>query len=221
MIEIGLFPIPEWVRSVALFGGSFDPPHVGHGALPEAAREAAAIDWLLYVPAARSPHKDKGPEATDEDRLAMLKAALEGRERCSISTIELERGPPSLTIDTLRSLIAMSPRSLTWRLIIGADQAAAFHRWREPREIMALADPLVLLRAPAETPERLETTLGAWNEEERRHWMSCVVSAPVMDVSATEVRRILKTVGPDEAERAGLILPAVACEIRARGLYLG
>jgi nicotinate-nucleotide adenylyltransferase len=152
--------LPRKVRHLLVYGGSFDPPHFYHTIAPLSVvgRIYDGDAWVLYVPAARSPHKSRGPFASDEHRLEMLKLALDTPGPRSIWTDEIDRarwerehgraGGPSYMIDTLRRLKRVLPReNITLRLLIGSDQVAEFHRWKEPRKVIALAEPLVLVRS--------------------------------------------------------------------------
>lgn len=222
-IQVGRAPAPPGVRTLLVFGGTFDPPHRAHITLPLAARDTIGADWLMYVPAAKNPLKSSGPDASGADRVDMLRAALEGAERISISTIELERdaSSPSYTVDTLRELRVVLGESVSMRLLIGADQAVMFHSWREPREIIRLAEPLVMLRDPVETMEELLGAMRApWPDVELAQWKKRIVAAPMIEASATRVRDLLRA-GPDQPELKRLLAPGVLGIIRERGLYAG
>lgn len=233
-----LFPVPDSARRVVVFGGTFDPPHAAHVELPEAARAGLGADWVLYIPAARSPHRERGPIASARDRLAMLRLALAGRERCSVSPIELVASedmfgadpsgagdgsalpPPSYTVDTLRKLRVLAPPTTEMRLLIGADQASAFHRWRQAREVIALAEPVVMLRAPSETPEALMAQLRPnWSADEAAKWRARIIALPTMDVSATAVREALARGGADDPIAAVMLDRRVRRYIQERGVY--
>jgi nicotinate-nucleotide adenylyltransferase len=86
---------------IGVFGGTFDPVHVGHLAIAQAALDSAKLDRVVFVPARRSPLKDRGPFASEEDRLAMLEAAVKDEPRFAVSRVELDRPAPSFTVDTL------------------------------------------------------------------------------------------------------------------------
>lgn len=226
-IPIGTAPIPTGARSALIFGGSFDPPHVGHLTLPALAREAIGAEWLLYVPAARSPFKSDGPIASSVDRVAMLSAGIGelAAERIGIATLELERAAgaegPSYTVDTLRDILRLLGERTELRLLIGADQAREFHRWREARAILELAEPVVMLRAGDGAAERelLDSIRAHWNAAELEGWKSRIVPLPLVEASSTEIRRIVREEG-DRSERLnGLTTPAVLSIIRRRGLY--
>lgn len=233
-IPVGAVPVPAWVRRLVVFGGTFDPPHMGHMKLPNAARAALGFEWVLFMPAARSPHKSSGPLASDEDRVAMLAAGLDELRtgsgdtvRESVSTLEIERARTSsgsggsYTIDTLRALAEALP-GVTMRLLIGADQAAAFARWREPREIIRLAEPVVMLRSPVETTQGLMESMrtsGGWSDDELAAWRGRVVHVPLIQADATSIRAALARGGASGASLAGVLAESTRRLIVERALY--
>ncbi|MFM9958614.1 MAG: nicotinate-nicotinamide nucleotide adenylyltransferase [Phycisphaerales bacterium] len=202
-VPVSRWPVPAGVEHVVLMGGTFDPVHRGHVELALAARGAMERGggagegaWLVFVPAARNPLKDAGPRLTDRQRIELLALALRGAPRVGVSTIELEdadeAAPVSYTVDTLRKLSAMNSRA-KFRLVIGADSARSFHRWRDPAGIIALAEPMVLLRRPDESPEALLSALAPhWSPGELDRWRSWIVPAPLIDVSSTWVRELVE-----------------------------
>lgn len=213
-------PIPEDVMTLLIFGGAFDPPHKGHVELPARVVEEIDADWLLYVPAAHAPLKKKGPIASGEDRLAMLKLAIAGHDRTSVTDAEIVRGGTSYTLDTLRQLRGRLPDDIALRLLIGADQAASFHRWRAPDEVIELAEPVVMLRPPEESAETLLDRLSAhWPADELLQWESRIVEMPIRNASSTRVREILRAEGPQSAALERLVPAPVLRYIAERGLY--
>ncbi|HEX7010263.1 MAG TPA: nicotinate (nicotinamide) nucleotide adenylyltransferase, partial [Phycisphaeraceae bacterium] len=148
-------------QRLIVFGGSFDPPHLAHVALPELVRQKIGADLVAYVPAGRAPHKLDQPQTPAHHRLAMLRLALADSPRCVILTDEIERasqGLPSYTVDTLEALRGrLGPNVRMW-LLIGADQWRIFSQWKSPRRIMELAQPLVMIRPP-DTAESLSASL--------------------------------------------------------------
>jgi nicotinate-nucleotide adenylyltransferase len=131
---------------IGVFGGTFDPVHDGHLLPVEAAAQKFDLRRVLYVPARLSPHKDAVP--TDaRHRVAMLALALQGRPDWSIDLRELDREPPSYSVDTLRSIAADRPGDEIW-LLMGTDILAGFARWREPEGILALARIAAFEREP-------------------------------------------------------------------------
>ena len=131
---------------IGVFGGTFDPVHNGHVLPVEAAAKKFDLGRVIYVPARLSPHKDFAP--TDaRHRVAMLALALQGRPDWSIDLEELDREPPSFTVDTLRAIAARGAGDELW-LLMGTDVLAGFARWREPREILRLARIAAFEREP-------------------------------------------------------------------------
>jgi nicotinate-nucleotide adenylyltransferase len=217
-------------RRVVVFGGSFDPVHRWHAAVAGAAKRRVGVAgkgaWVVFVPAARSPHKEDGPRAGDEDRVEMLRRATGRMKRAVVWTDEMDRAAaangevPSYTVDTLRRLRrGLSKDAKVW-LLMGADQAEKFHLWREYREVMRLASPLVVLRPPMRSADGLVRAMrstGAWTEEELSQWGRRVVKCAVRAVSSTEVRAAAAR-GNGKKLRT-MVSPGVAAWIEGRGLY--
>lgn len=196
--------LPRHVKTVVVFGGSFDPPHHMHVLAPLMLTQTMFGDtgWLLYVPAARSPHKSS-VIASDEHRLAMLRYAIDIPGQRSIWTDELDRAAwarerghmpkPSFTIDTLHRLRKILPARVKLRLLIGSDQVGAFHKWKEPREIIKLAEPLIMMRPPAGSVLQLWQRLDNrfWTHEERLAWLTRIAPSAEAPMSSTELREAI------------------------------
>jgi len=131
---------------IGIFGGTFDPVHDGHVIPVARAAERFGLERVLWIPARLSPHKGVLP--TDaRHRVAMLALALAGRPDWTLSFDELDREPPSYTVDTLRALSARFLRDELW-LLMGTDALASFGRWKEPEEIVRLARLAAFHREP-------------------------------------------------------------------------
>ncbi len=167
---------------IGVFGGTFDPPHLGHVAVAQDARAHLELDRILFVPAHVSPFKMDEAGITDPElRLRMVQAAIEGEEGLEATRLELDRDPPSYTVETLRELRRLHPDA-DLVLLLGADQWASFGRWKSVREISELAEVAVLARegkGPAEVDPGLPPGLD----------LSPVpVEVRRVDISSTEVR---------------------------------
>ena len=143
-------------RRLGLFGGTFDPPHVGHVAVARDVADALALDQVLWIPAGVPPHKDPQFITPGSLRLEMTRAGAEADPRFRVLDLELRRDGPSYTVDTLRAISALHPGSEIF-LLLGADQLRTFRRgWKEPREILRLATLVLMDRegeaAPAVAP---------------------------------------------------------------------
>ena len=133
------------VRSVGLFGGSFDPPHAAHRALAMAALEQLGLDELVWTPAGQPWQKAGRALQPAVDRVAMLRLLLAGEPRFTLDERELRRGGPSYTVETLRELAAEAPGTRWW-LVVGQDQYARLDTWHAWPEIVALAGIAVAAR---------------------------------------------------------------------------
>ncbi len=128
------------MKKVGFFGGSFDPIHFGHIALALRLLEAHQLDEILFCPAFCSPFKlDRPPLAQAEHRLAMLKLALD-HPKFQICPLEIERGGPSYTIDTLRIL---KKEGTCFRLLLSEEAALYLDRWKDSEELVRLSPPLI------------------------------------------------------------------------------
>jgi nicotinate-nucleotide adenylyltransferase len=130
--------------SVGILGGTFDPIHHGHLAIAEEAREALGLERVLFVPAASPPHKPGQPVSSPADRLALVRLAVAGNPAFEASDIEVRRGGPSYTVDTLEALRAgglVEP----W-LILSSEALALLPEWREPWRVLELARLAVVPR---------------------------------------------------------------------------
>jgi len=142
---------------IGVFGGSFDPVHVGHLILAECCREQAGLDRVLFVPAATQPHKQHRRLAAPEHRLEMLRLATGGHPAFAVSTVELDRGGVSYTVDTLAALRDAHPGAELC-LLLGPDALAGLPTWREPRRI---ADLATLVAVERETLDDLPAATAA------------------------------------------------------------
>lgn len=151
----------------------------------------------------------------------MLKLATAEMASVSIWTDELERSGPdeaSYWIDTLRRAKSVLPKHVGLWFLLGADQVAAFHRWRDPKEILKIAEPVVMLRPPMDRVETLEAALeasGQWNSEKRKWWLQRVAPIAIRAISATELRKVIASGG----DPTGMLHPAVLEYIQRKGLY--
>ncbi|OGH63183.1 MAG: nicotinate (nicotinamide) nucleotide adenylyltransferase [Candidatus Lindowbacteria bacterium RIFCSPLOWO2_12_FULL_62_27] len=131
---------------IGVFGGSFDPVHIGHLVAAEYVREAFQLDRVLFVPAARPPHKENSPKATPGQRLKMLEAAVQSHLQFAVSDIEIRREGPSYTVDTLREL-ARSHQGAKLYFILGTDLLPDIQNWHDWRVALEIATFVGVLRS--------------------------------------------------------------------------
>jgi nicotinate-nucleotide adenylyltransferase len=132
-------------RKIGLFGGSFDPVHLGHLLVAQAATEEAGLDRLFFIPAAQSPFKPEAAPAPAAERLRLLRLALAGRSDYEIDGQELQRGGISYTIDTARDFARRFPGAQLFCLV-GADHVPLLGKWREAGALARLVEFLAIPR---------------------------------------------------------------------------
>jgi len=136
-------PIPR----IGVFGGTFNPIHIGHLRSAEEVCEAQRLDRVLFIPSAAPPHKRAGQLVSAAHRLAMVRLAIAGNPRFRVSTIETDRGGLSFSVDTLQALHAHTPRA-RFAFIIGLDAFREIATWKDYRNLFALCDMIVTSRPP-------------------------------------------------------------------------
>jgi nicotinate-nucleotide adenylyltransferase len=191
------------MKRVGLFGGSFDPVHNAHVALAQLALEQLQLDEVRWIPAGQ-PWQKTRVLTSGADREAMVRLAIAGEPRFTLDRIELRRHGVTFTLDTVRLLAAAEPAS-EWFLILGQDQYATLHTWRDWRDLVALVTLAIANRPDA------EPTVNAHIAKVPHQ----IVTLPMMDISSTEVRRRVAAGEPI----AGLVPDAVARYIERRQLY--
>jgi len=191
---------------LGFLGGGFDPVHNGHLSIAHDAIAALALQRVYFVPAAHSPLKDDAPHASAADRLEMLRLATAGEPAFGVLDWELQRPPPSYTVDTARMLAQRFPDARRF-WIIGADQAAALDRWHRIDELARLIEFIVLARPghPApHVPPGIAPGL---------RWHACPTR--LSEASSTEVRARLQQGKPIDF----LVPQNVNAFIQQRHLY--
>ena len=194
---------------LGIFGGSFDPVHNGHLALARACQQQAALDEVWFTPTAIQPLKHRGPKATNAERVEMLRLVVDDRDSWRVCTIEVDRGGPSYTVDTLRQLREELPEVQLF-FMIGSDAQRDIPRWKEPDVIFSLATPLIVHRAGEAHPDLPAIATLCTRETQPQ-----IIEMQPVDVSSTEIRRRI-AVGES---LDGLVPPAVAAYIAEHRLY--
>ena len=191
------------MRRIGIFGGSFDPVHLGHLLVAQAAVEELDLDRLFFVPAAQSPFKLDQHHAPAAARLRMLRLALVGQARFEVDEQEIQRGGVSFTIETVRDYAKRFPEAALFYLI-GADNVASLPQWREAGELARLLE-FVAIPRPGGIPAAFPPPFRG-----RR-----LVGFP-FGVSSSQIRARVKAGQPIDL----LVPPGVAETIRNSRLYL-
>ena len=227
------FPTPSGASRALLIGGVFDPPHLGHtrAALDARTRTLGDDAWCIFGPAARSPFKPLGAIASAVHRTQMVRLAIADAPRCAVWTDEIDRaawetghnaGPGfSYWIETGRRARASLPATAVLRFLIGCDQAATFHAWREPRGVLDLAEPIVMLRHEHDTPEAFRDRMAGnryWSEDELDRWRRWALSSPAPGINSTRIRAMFREQASPESF-ANVLAPDVLAYIKQHHLY--
>jgi len=196
-------------RSIGVLGGTFDPIHHAHLVSAEEAAAALGLDRVLLVPASQSPLKERAAGSPAE-RVAMARLAAAGNPLLTVSTVEVDRPPPSYMADTLTLLAEQHPGACLW-LIVGVDALLDFLEWREPERILDQAGMIVVSSPGYElaVPPSIAARLGPRAER------LVLQPMPLLEISSTDIRRRIAAGQP-----VRYLLPeAVERYIRRRGLY--
>jgi nicotinate-nucleotide adenylyltransferase len=175
---------------VGILGGTFNPPHVGHLVCAQEARAQLGLDHVVLMPVHTPPHKELRGDPGPEVRLAMCEAAAAGDPGLRVSRLELDRGGPSFTVDTLRALRARAPE-VELIFVVGGDQAQGLPGWREPEAVLELAVLGVAAREGIGR-EDVRGRLDGLASPERLAFFSM----PRIDVSSSDLRRRVAAAQP-------------------------
>jgi nicotinate-nucleotide adenylyltransferase len=194
-------------KRVGVLGGTFDPIHNAHLALAHAALSALSLDEVLFIPAGQ-PWQRSNSVSAAVHREAMTQLAIAGTPRFTLDSRELQRSGPSFTLDTMRELATQWPTH-EWALIIGADQYANLHTWRDWRALLGLCTLAVANRPNARPGAQGQPAAEVQSFSHR------VVPLPMLDISSTDIRRQVKA----GADISALVPPQVARYIESHRLY--
>jgi nicotinate-nucleotide adenylyltransferase len=196
---------------VGVFGGTFDPPHLGHLAAAQEALDVAGLDRVLFVPSQQNPLKQDVTSSSVEHRLAMTTLAIGDDPRFELSRADVGHDGPSYTVDLLQRLRAELGPTVELAFIAGMDVLHELHRWRDPLRLLELARLLIVQRPGQETtsPQDVDRRLpGASRRIE-------VILTPGVAISASELRARVAAGRPIRY----LVPDAVADYIHEHGLY--
>lgn len=178
------------MKQIAIYGGTFDPPHDGHIHLAIRIMKMKNLDHLIFIPAAKPSHKPDQPISDFKDRYNMLVLATEKFKNISISKIEYERLPsPSFTFDTMNSLALLCPND-ELSIIIGADSLAMIHTWYKCKELVKRWNFITYPRAKADI--KMEFLLKYWGKDLASKLYNSLIDSPVYDISSTEIRQMIR-----------------------------
>ena len=191
--------------AIGVMGGTFDPVHVAHLAIAARALEVLPLDRVIFIPAARPPHKTEKDVSPIEHRLQMVRLAVAGDARLGVSDLEARRPLPSYTIETMKELRREFGEEETFYFIMGADSLTQFFTWKDPEALLNACEFVVVPRPG----------VGMDDADERIRKRAIVLDAPLMDVSSSDIRdRVRRGESIDH-----LVPPEVSAYISEKKLY--
>ena len=197
-----------------MFGGTFDPVHLGHTAVAAAAGEHIGAEKVVFVPAKRSPLKAVSPEAGDEDRVAMLRLAISDNGNFELSDYELKKPGPSYTVETVRYFQRQLGEGTLIYWLIGTDTVEDLPYWYGVTELIDECNLAVMYRGGFKPPD-FSKFQPVWGADRVKKMQQNAIETPLIDNSSTEIRRRLAA-GRDAS---GMVSPKVLQYIREHGLY--
>jgi nicotinate-nucleotide adenylyltransferase len=198
------------VKRLGLLGGTFDPPHYGHLLAAQEVAWRLQLQCVLFLPARQNPLKQGAPSSEAEDRCEMVARAIADNPLFQLSRLDIDRPPPSYTVDLLQSLQASDRRTELF-FLVGADILPELPKWRAPEEVLRLARLVVVNRPGSPFPNLDELELALPGARERAD----VVRIPGVDISSADLRARVRS---DQPIRY-LTPPAVEQYVREKRLY--
>jgi len=201
-------------RKIVLFGGTFDPIHLGHTIVVKEAGEFIGAEKIIFIPAKCSPLKKNSPLASDRDRFKMIDLAIGGVEKFEVSDYELNKPRPSYTLDTIRYFQARFGDEVSIYWLLGADCIEELSGWYRIDDLIDECNLCLMLRAGYEKPDfsKFEKILG---HKHIAKLQQNIIETSLIDISSTEIRRRLAG-GLDVSD---MLNPDVAEYIRKNKLY--
>ncbi len=201
-------------RKIALFGGTFDPVHLGHTTVAEDAASRIGAEKIIFIPAKRSPLKGFLPKANDKHRLRMITLAIAEQKTFEVSDCELKKPAPSYTLDTIKQFQSEYGSDTLIHWLVGADSIDDLMYWHQIVELIDACNLTTMYRAGCKPPNFAKFE-AIWSRQHVEKLQRNVIQTPLIDISSTEIRNRL-AVGHDVTH---MLHPAVADYIYKIGLY--
>ena len=201
-------------KRIALFGGTFDPIHLAHTKVVHTAVDYLQADRAVFIPAKRSPLKDSFPQATDEQRICMIKYAIAGNQRFDVSDYELKGPAPSFTLNTVKHFKATFGPATSLYWLMGADAVRDLCKWYGVNELLDLCTLTTMVRPCCPKPDfsRFNPVLG---RKKVKQLQANLLETPLINISSTQVRALLSQ-GKDASH---FLAPEVYAYIKKERIY--
>ena len=201
-------------KKTVLFGGTFDPVHLGHITVTANASEQIGAEKTIFIPAKCSPLKTSSPIASDKERLEMIVLAIEDFENFQVSDYELKKDGTCFTLETVRQFQMQCGNDTSIYWLVGADSVEELWRWHGITDLIDESNLSLMYRACDSKPD-FSGFADLWGMERVKKLQKNVIKTPFVDISSTQIRKRLAA-GEDVSE---MLNPSVAEYIHERGLY--
>jgi len=201
-------------RKIALFGGTFDPIHLGHTTVAADALERIGAEKIIFIPAKRSPLKGFLPRASDNHRLKMISLAIADQMNFQVSDCELKKPAPSYTLETIRKFQSDWGNETLIHWLIGADSIDDLPYWYKITDLIDACNLTTMYRAGCEPPD-FSKFEEIWGRRRVEKLQQNIIQTPLVDISSTEIRDLIAKNG----NFSKMLHPSVADYIRKNGLY--
>lgn len=201
-------------RKIILFGGTFDPIHIGHAEVSDFALKHIDGEKVIFIPAKQSPLKKFSPKASDEDRLNMTALAVNDNPKFEVSDYEINKTGFSYTLETVRRFKTKFGKDTTLYWLIGADAVKELRHWYKIEELIDACELCVMYRAGCHKPD-FSNLESAWGKQRIQKMERNVIETPLINLSSTEIRKRIAD-GEDVSE---MLHPKVLEYIDKHRLY--
>jgi nicotinate-nucleotide adenylyltransferase len=201
-------------RKIVLFGGTYDPIHLGHTAVAASAGEKIGAQKVIFIPARRSPLKAFFPQAGDEDRLKMVKLAIADNQSLEASDYELRKSGPCYTIETVKHFENVLGDDVSIYWLAGADNVEDLAHWYAITELIDRCNLCVMWRGGCRKPD-FSKFVSLWGRQRAAKMQENIIETPLVDICSTEIRKRLSSGG----DISGMVNPKVLQYIREKDLY--
>jgi len=201
-------------KKVILFGGTFDPVHVGHTTVADYACNYINAEKTIFIPAKRSVLKDLAPKANDLQRYEMLSLAIADNDKFELSDYEIKKTKPSFTLDTVKYFKNKLNRQYDLYWLIGADAIKDFPLWYKVEELIDTCDLCLICRAGFEKPD-FSSFKKQWGLQRVEKMQKNIIETPLIDINSTEIRKLLA----QNKDVDNMLNPSVAKYIKKNNLY--
>ena len=201
-------------NKIILFGGTFDPIHCGHTFVARYALEKINAQRVIFIPAKRSPHKSERPKVSDNIRIEMISLAIRDESVFELSECELKRSEPSYTIDTIRTFKSKYGQETQLYWLVGADAVKDLGKWYKIKELVDLCDIAVVFRAGFKKPD-FSHLQGLLRPSDIEKLLQSVISAPLIDISSSEIKQKLA----QNEDISQMVAPQIKDYILKNNLY--